>query len=286
MFHFLWRWRQRLRQPHWHAETFVCSRRGHVLPAAGVARLRPEDAGVGVDLPDGRRFARCLRCDSWREVPVPAEPSRDTLPPLADLPLPRRGEELREAIVLRIIAIDRMVHVVLFGLLFAFALSLELNIGPLHDQARAIIEALKATAANSNAASQGFIARELQRLLNVHKGALAVLAVTALAYLVLELVEAIGLWRERRWAEYLTAVATSGLIPFEILEIGRRVTVVRVGALVINIAIVVWLLYRKRLFGIAGGARSLQHEKPDPALLLAPPARPRAASMAAEGGAP
>ena len=93
----------------------MCSRRGYILPAAAVEVLRPEDAGVGIDLPDGRRLARCLRCDSWIVVPRPIEPKAHTLPPLARIPLPRRGEELREAIVLRIIAIDRLVHVVLFG---------------------------------------------------------------------------------------------------------------------------------------------------------------------------
>ncbi len=271
MLHWQWHWRERIRQPHWHPETFVCSRRGHVLPAAEVAELRPEDGGVGVDLPDGRRFVRCLRCDSWREVPRAAEPARQTLPPLSEIRLPRRGEALREAIVLRIIAIDRMVHVVLFGLLFAFALSFELNLGPLRDQAKRILDALQSTAANSPAASQGFLARELAKLVNVHKGPLIVLVVTSFVYCVLELVEAIGLLKEKRWAEYLTAVATAGFLPFEIIELSRRVTVIRVGALVINLLILFWLLYRKRLFGIAGGARALHHERIDPAVLFAPP---------------
>lgn len=271
MFHWLWRWMERMRHPRWHAETFVCSRRGHVLPAADVALLRPQDGGVGVDVPDGRRFARCLRCDCWREVPRPDHPERDTLPPLRDIRLPRRGEALRQAIILRVIAIDRMLHVVLFGLLFTLALSFELNLGPLRDQARRIIDALRATAANSTQGSQGFIVRELQRLLNVRRGTLVVLAVTSLVYLAIELVEAIGLWKERRWAEYLTAVATAGFLPLEIIELSRRVTAFRVGALVINLAILFWLVYRKHLFGIAGGARTLEHDRIDPETLLAPP---------------
>ncbi len=271
MFHRLWRWRERIQQPHWHAETFVCSRRGHVVPAAQVALLRPEDAGVGLDLPDGRRLVRCLRCDSWREVPRPDDPAYPTLPPLAEIRLPRRGEALREAIILRVIAIDRMIHVVLFGLLFAVALSFELNLGPLRDQAQKILDALQTTAANSSAASQGFLVREMGKLVNVHKGTLVVLIVMSLVYCVLELIEAIGLWHERRWAEYLTAVATAGFLPFEIIELSRRVTVIRVGALVINLLIVFWLLYRKRLFGIAGGGKTLTHERVDPTELLAAP---------------
>lgn len=258
-----------LRGSHWHPETLVCSRHGHVLPAARVASLRPEDLGLGVDLPDGRRLARCLRCDSWREVPVPADPKREYLPPIAQIKLPRRGEALREVIVLRVIALDRIVHVVIFGLLFLVGLLFRLNIGPLHDQAQHILDALNASGADQG--SQGVIVSELTKLADVHSRTLTFLMLTAAAYFVLELVEAIGLWHEKRWAEYLTAVATSGLLPLEVVELVRKVTVFRVGALVVNLAIVIWLVYRKRLFGIAGGARSLQHEVEDPAVVLAAP---------------
>ena len=261
-----------MRHPRWHAETLVCSRRGHILPAADVEILRPTDGGVGVDLPDGRRFARCLRCDSWLVVPRPANPSRRTLPPIAEIPLPRRGEELREAIIVRIIAIDRFVHVVLFGLVFAVALELRLNIGPLRDAAQRVLDSLnQATANSTQGGSHSFLVRELQRLVDLRTGALDVLLATSLAYAVLELVEAIGLWHERRWAEYLTVIATAGLMPFEIIELTRRVTVFRVGALVVNLLIVVWLLFRKRLFGIGGGPASKARDRPDPAMVLAPP---------------
>ena len=192
------------------------------------------------------------------------------MPPLDQIKLPRRGEPLREVIVLRIIALDRVIHVIIFGLLFAAGLLFRLNIGALHDQALAILSAVKASGAAQG--SQGVIVSELTKLADVHSGTLTFLMLSAGAYFVLELVEAIGLWHEKRWAEYLTAVATSGLLPLEIIELLRKVTVIRVGALIINLAIVIWLLYRKRLFGIAGGAKSLQHEAEDPAVLLAPPA--------------
>jgi Predicted membrane protein len=250
----------------------VCSRRGHIVPAASVATLRPEDAGVGVDLPDGRRFARCLRCDCWLVVPRPLSPSSETLPPLSRIILPRRGEELREAIVVRIIAIDRIVHVVLFGALFALALELRLNIGPLHDVAQRFLDALNGVACQLHPGCIPWLPRDGAAAdRRPARGALDVLIVTSLAYAVLELVEAIGLWHERRWAEYLTVVATSGLLPFEILELSRRVTVFRVGALIVNLLIVIWLVYRKRLCGVGGGRAALARDRPDPEELLAPP---------------
>jgi uncharacterized membrane protein (DUF2068 family) len=84
-----------------------------------------------------------------------------------------------------------------------------------------------------------------------------VLTVTATVYAVVEGVEAVGLWFERRWAEYLTALATAGFLPFEVRELIRRVTVVRVGALVVNLAVLAWLVWRKRLFGIGPAAGHL-----------------------------
>jgi len=244
-----------------HPETFVCSRRGHVTPAATVAVLRPDDSGLGVDVPDGRRFARCTRCDVWVQTTPPAEPAAETLPPLADLKLPRRGRALRDAIIIRLIAIDRAVHSVLFGLAAVALFVFETNLGSLRSEAGRIIRDV--TGETGQGASQGFIVRELSRLLNLHRGTLIVLAVTAVAYCVVEAVEAVGLWLERRWAEYLTAIATAGFLPFEIHELTKRVTVIRVGALVLNVAILVWLVWRKHLFGVNGGAKALRDRQED-----------------------
>jgi len=75
-----------------------------------------------------------------------------------------------------------------------------------------------------------------------------ILAVGALLYAALETTEGVGLAMRRRWAEYLTVIATGVLIPFEVREVVVRPTVFRVGALLVNVAIVVYLAYRKRLF--------------------------------------
>jgi len=241
----------------WHPETFVCSRRGHVAPAALVEKLRPEDAGLGVDLPDGRRMARCTRCDVWLATTPPEKPVRETLPPLKQMKVPRRGKPLREAIIIRLIAIDRGLHSILFGVLAAVLILLELNLGALRSEAQRILDLTNQT---GQQASRGFIVDELANLLNLNKNTLLILAGTAVAYCVVEGVEAVGLWRERRWAEYLTAVATAGFLPFEIHELIDRITVLRIGALVVNVAVLVWLVWRKRLFGANGGVKGLEEE--------------------------
>lgn len=58
--------------------------------------------------------------------------------------------------------------------------------------------------------------------------------------------EGVGLWLERRWAEYLTVFATGSLVPFELYELVRKVTAFRTLALVANVAAVVYLTYRLR----------------------------------------
>jgi uncharacterized membrane protein (DUF2068 family) len=75
-----------------------------------------------------------------------------------------------------------------------------------------------------------------------------VLAIGAIAYALLEGTEGVGLAMRRRWAEYLTVLATGALIPFEAFEVVQHATLFRVGALLLNLAVVGYLAYRKRLF--------------------------------------
>jgi uncharacterized membrane protein (DUF2068 family) len=79
-------------------------------------------------------------------------------------------------------------------------------------------------------------------------GHLTALAIGAIAYAVLEGTEGVGLAMRRRWAEYLTVIATGILIPYEAYEVIHRPTLFKVGALLLNVAVVGYLAYRKRLF--------------------------------------
>jgi uncharacterized membrane protein (DUF2068 family) len=74
---------------------------------------------------------------------------------------------------------------------------------------------------------------------------LEIAASVALAYAALFAVEAVGLWRQRVWAEYLTIVATTSFIPLEVYELTRRFTPIRLGALVANVGIVGYLVARR-----------------------------------------
>jgi uncharacterized membrane protein (DUF2068 family) len=77
---------------------------------------------------------------------------------------------------------------------------------------------------------------------------ITILAISAMAYAALEGTEGIGLAMRRRWAEYLTVIATGILIPYEAYEVINHATLFKVGALLLNLAVVGYLAYRKRLF--------------------------------------
>lgn len=68
----------------------------------------------------------------------------------------------------------------------------------------------------------------------------------AFAYAALFAVEGTGLWLGKRWAEYLTVVATASLVPFEVYELARRATLPRASALALNLVVVAYLLVRLR----------------------------------------
>ena len=74
------------------------------------------------------------------------------------------------------------------------------------------------------------------------------LAGAALAYAALEIVEAIGLVKRRRWAEYLVLLATCAFIPLEVDELIKHPTPLKALTLLINVAIAVYLVVRKQLF--------------------------------------
>lgn len=231
-------------------ETLVCGIRGHVVPAANAKETLPEHAALVTWTVDGRRLGRCLRCDAWLDAPVDRA-ELQVLDALERLELPRRGEELREAVILRLIAVERAVHSIVFGLAAIGLWLLESGLPGLQSAARQLTRSATQTAAGpGQVASRDIITRQLTRLSNLHRHTLLVLTITATVYAVVEGTEAIGLWLERRWAEYLTALATVGFVPFEIRELVRRLTFVRVGALVVNLAVLCWLVWRKHLFGV------------------------------------
>lgn len=81
----------------------------------------------------------------------------------------------------------------------------------------------------------------IEKIAGINKNQLIFFSVGSFLYSALQLTEGIGLWLEKRWAEFLTVIATSLMIPVEVYEIFVKFTWIRIGALVVNF-FVVWYL--------------------------------------------
>ncbi|HYL22877.1 MAG TPA: DUF2127 domain-containing protein [Burkholderiales bacterium] len=83
----------------------------------------------------------------------------------------------------------------------------------------------------------------LQLAANMTDAQLWGLAALAMTYAVLRLAEAYGLWFQRRWAQWLAALSGGIYVPVEIYELTRSVTWIKVGALLLNAAVVMYMCY-------------------------------------------
>jgi uncharacterized membrane protein (DUF2068 family) len=89
-----------------------------------------------------------------------------------------------------------------------------------------------------------YVNQAIQKATNLSPNKIKELGLTSFVYAALFLTEGIGLWLLKRWAEWLTVIITSSLVPLEVYEIYRHPTPIKIIVLVINIAIVGYLLYR------------------------------------------
>ena len=241
-------------RPRLHWELLLCALRGHELVGTNAAELRPEDAILAREDAAGTRWYRCLRCDSWLALPRPAQPAHRHPPARSEIELPLRGKPLRDKIVLRLIAIDRAFHLVALSALGVLVLLFAADRNTLRHTFYRVVADLQGGVVSGQSHSSHGLLHELDNLFTTSSSHLHLLGGVLLAYGVIEGIEAVGLWYQQRWAEYLTFLVTASLLPFEIYEIVHRTTPFKLIAFVINVAVVVYLLIAKRLFGLRGGA--------------------------------
>ena len=91
-----------------------------------------------------------------------------------------------------------------------------------------------------------YIHRLLEKVANVDDRKLRELSVGTFFYSALLLTEGTGLLLRKRWAEYFTIIATSSFIPLEVYELTRRVTSAKLIVLLLNFAVVVYLVIALR----------------------------------------
>ena len=248
-------------RPRFHYELIGCGLRGHELVGTQAARLRPGDGLLARESADGLRWYRCLRCDSWLALTPPEHPVRKHPPARDEIMPPLRGKPLRDRYILRLIAVDRMLHFLVLSALAAAVFLFASDRAALDAEFTRILNDLQGGVGGPLSNSRHGIVHDLQYLFAVNIKNLYLVGAAIAAYALLEGIEAIGLWFAKRWAEYLTFVATIVFVPYEISELIKGVTPLKLVALAINLAIAVYLLYAKRLFGVRGGGRAERAER-------------------------
>jgi uncharacterized membrane protein (DUF2068 family) len=226
-----------------------CGASGHVTFAPDEPELRER---LSVTTSDGPSW-RCLRCGTF----VIGEPA--TSGPVSSAPRVRRGKELRSALILRVFAVERGLRAVIFGALaiaiWRFSLS-RLSIEAAYDQMLPALRSLLGELGFN--VNHSKLLGLIQHAFKLNPHTLGLLAIAAGAYAAIEVVEAVGLWLLKRWGEYFAMIATSVGIPYEIYDLTAKVTWLRVVAFVINVALVVYLVVTKRLFGVRGGKKAYE----------------------------
>ncbi|MCX3060224.1 DUF2127 domain-containing protein [Streptomyces beihaiensis] len=236
----------------------TCARRGHLTYAPQEQRLRER---LEADTALGEAW-RCLRCgDFVLGAPHGSGPARDA-------PLVPRGKALRDLFILRFLAVERVIRGV-FIVLVAIAVwkfsnsqdSVRRFFDEYLDVFRPVFRHFHYDLNHSP------VVGSIQKTFDYKHSTLVTVAVALLVYALVEIVEGVGLWWAKRWAEYLTVVATAAFLPLEIYELTEKVSWVKIATLTVNVLAVLYILLTKRLFGLRGGRTAFEAERHSASLL-------------------
>ena len=229
-------------------ELVTCALAGHITYAPdeeALANRLSGKTGLG-------EVWRCLRCGEYT-LGDPHGRGR-----AEDAPMTMRGKALRQAIIIRALAIERLFRAVVIGIA-AYAVWTFRG-------ARGAIQAtldrdLPIFRAAGLKVDQMTVVHELEKALAAKPSTLVLLTSMLAGYALLEVVEGVGLWLLKRWGEYFAVVATSVFLPLEIHDLAKGITMTRVVTFTINVAAVIYLLVSKRLFGLRGGRKAYDEER-------------------------
>jgi uncharacterized membrane protein (DUF2068 family) len=225
----------------------ACGVRGHYSHAPDEPDLR---ARLQATSPAGEAW-RCLRCGTF----VLGAPSGSG--PRAKAPAVLRGKELRSALILRFFAVERFLRGIVFAVIAYFVWRFKYSRSSFEQAFNRELPVVRSLLRGFGYdINHSKLIGLIQHAFTLNPRTLTWLALAAAGYALIEFLEAIGLWLLKRWGEYFAVVATSLFIPYEIYELTARVTTLRLIAFAINVALVVYLVLSKRLFGARGGGKA------------------------------
>ena len=224
---------------------FGCARKGHVTYAPDEPGLRDRLMAPTA----GGTVWRCLRCGAF------VTDGQHGSGPAAAAPLVRRGKELRSQLILRVFAVERFLRFLVIGVAAYGVWWIKYDqagIQRAYDNALPAIRALYQDLGFDVSHSKLLVL--IHHALTISPGWVTILTIGLPVYALIELVESVGLWLGQRWGEYFAMIATSIFLPWEVWELTRgHITWLKVAAFVINLLLVIYLVWTRRLFGIRGG---------------------------------
>ncbi|MDF3282289.1 DUF2127 domain-containing protein [Gordonia sp. N1V] len=228
-------------------EVLSCGLRGHET-------YRPDESELAdrlhVDSAAGQAW-RCLRCGDF----AVGEPRRSG--PADHAPEVPRGALLRDLIIMRVLAVERLLRGLFLVLAGVFVIELRHSQQTLQEKFDAELPLLRPIADQIGwNIDDSKVVSWIEKATTLSSTTIVLVGCALLAYGASQFVEAFGLWFAKRWGEYFAVIVTSIFIPLEVYELVERVTVFKVLLLAVNVAAVIWLIWSKRLFGVRGGGKA------------------------------
>ena len=194
---------------------------------------------------------RCLRCGSY----VTGGPHGSG--PADAAPAVRRGKQIRSDLFLKLFAIERGIRFVIFGAV-AYGIWRFSNSNSIAQAINKDLPIVRTFARQLGFTLNHALLDRIQSLLHVSSSNLRLLAFAITALAVVSAVEAFALWQAKRWGEYFAMIVTSLGLPFEIYELSKAVTVTKLVLFALNLLLVGYLVYTRRLLGARGGKEAYE----------------------------
>jgi uncharacterized membrane protein (DUF2068 family) len=140
---------------------------------------------------------------------------------------------------------DRLVRLIALFKLLKAALLIAVGLGALHLLHKDLTSVLEHWVMRLGLdPGNRYVDKALEKAANFSPNKIKSLGIVSFIYAGLFLTEGIGLWMLKRWAEWFSVIITTSLVPVELYEIYHHPSVIKGLVLIVNIAVVGYLLYR------------------------------------------
>ncbi len=226
---------------------YRCGRVGHITYAPEEPHLLEHVRGQT----GAAELWQCLRCGTY----VTGGPHRSG--PADAAPAVRRGKQIRSDLFLKLFAIERGIRFVIFGAV-AYGIWRFSNSNSIAQAINKDLPIVRTFAKQLGFTLNHALLDRIQSLLHVSSSNLRLLAFAITGLAVVSAVEAFALWQAKRWGEYFAMIVTSLGLPFEIYELSKAVTVTKLVLFALNLLLVGYLVYTRRLLGARGGKEAYE----------------------------